>query len=515
MTSLIFDVIGKDHASKTFENIGKKAKGAETNLGKLKAVGAVAMAALAAGAVEFGKKSVDKFQEVGGETLKLKRIIGGTSAEVSRLRFAGEETGVSADKLSTGFGILSKHLSANDKAWQSLGVATKDAEGKTKPMAELIPQIADVFAKLPAGPQRTALAMNLFGRSGKDLLPFLSKGKAGLEELGAESDKFGNTLNDKDTAAVYKNVIAKRQLNAAVSGLEIQLGQHLVPAVTSVVSAITRTVVWFHNLSPAVKSVVGVVGALVAMIGTLIVVTKAWTAAQSVLDAVMLANPVGLVVAAIAALVVGLVIAYKSSATFRSVVQGAFNGVKAAGQFMWQGLKVAFKFIADTFLAVAGVIIHGAAAAFGWVPGLGGKLKSAARKFDTFRDQVNAALGGITTKLSINVAFHAQMDANIRKAMSLGGQLSATTARGAHGKTAFASGTNFAPGGVALVGERGPELVNLPRGSRVHTASETARMGGGDMTASAPLVIKMDSRTVWQGLVVFKHQSGKTSLGLA
>jgi phage-related tail protein len=31
----------------------------------------------------------------------------------------------------------------------------------------------------------------------------------------------------------------------------------------------------------------------------------------------------------------------------------------------------------------------------------------------------------------------------------------------------FADGTNFAPGGLALVGERGPELVNLPRGSQV------------------------------------------------
>lgn len=42
----------------------------------------------------------------------------------------------------------------------------------------------------------------------------------------------------------------------------------------------------------------------------------------------------------------------------------------------------------------------------------------------------------------------------------------------------FASGTTYAPGGLALVGERGPELVNLPRGSRVNTASQTAAMGG-------------------------------------
>jgi hypothetical protein len=37
----------------------------------------------------------------------------------------------------------------------------------------------------------------------------------------------------------------------------------------------------------------------------------------------------------------------------------------------------------------------------------------------------------------------------------------------------FASGTNSAPGGLSLVGERGPELVNLPRGTRVTPSSQT------------------------------------------
>jgi hypothetical protein len=40
----------------------------------------------------------------------------------------------------------------------------------------------------------------------------------------------------------------------------------------------------------------------------------------------------------------------------------------------------------------------------------------------------------------------------------------------------FATGTDFAQGGLAMVGEQGPELVNLPRGSQVKTASETASM---------------------------------------
>lgn len=44
----------------------------------------------------------------------------------------------------------------------------------------------------------------------------------------------------------------------------------------------------------------------------------------------------------------------------------------------------------------------------------------------------------------------------------------------------FAGGTSFAPGGLAVVGERGPELVSLPRGSRVRSAPETSRLIGGN-----------------------------------
>jgi hypothetical protein len=61
----------------------------------------------------------------------------------------------------------------------------------------------------------------------------------------------------------------------------------------------------------------------------------------------------------------------------------------------------------------------------------------------------------------------------------------------------FANGTNSAPGGMALVGERGPELVNLPRGSQVNTAQETkALLGGGGGSVS----ISIDARGAQQGV---------------
>lgn len=49
----------------------------------------------------------------------------------------------------------------------------------------------------------------------------------------------------------------------------------------------------------------------------------------------------------------------------------------------------------------------------------------------------------------------------------------------AYKRQAFAVGTTFAPGGLALVGERGPELVNIPRGGQVIPAGRTSQLMGG------------------------------------
>lgn len=61
----------------------------------------------------------------------------------------------------------------------------------------------------------------------------------------------------------------------------------------------------------------------------------------------------------------------------------------------------------------------------------------------------------------------------------------------------FATGTRFAPGGVSLVGERGPELVNLPRGSQVFDAGRTRSMLSGSGTS---IVINVDAKGAQDGV---------------
>ena len=76
------------------------------------------------------------------------------------------------------------------------------------------------------------------------------------------------------------------------------------------------------------------IGSRIAMVATS-AATKTMAAAQWLLNAALSANPIGLVVIAIAALVAGLIYAYQHSATFRAIVQGAMKAVGAAISWLW------------------------------------------------------------------------------------------------------------------------------------------------------------------------------------
>ena len=58
-------------------------------------------------------------------------------------------------------------------------------------------------------------------------------------------------------------------------------------------------------------------------------------------------------------------------------------------------------------------------------------------------------------------------------------------------------GTNFAPGGLSLVGERGPELINLPRGSSVQSNARTkATLGGGGGGGDVNITVQVNGPVV-------------------
>ena len=119
--------------------------------------------------------------------------------------------------------------------------------------------------------------------------------------------------------------------------------------------------------------------------------TKIWAGAQAVFNAVMDANPIILVAAAAAALGLAFTVAWKKSAGFRDFIKSIGVALLDVAILIVKYNKI----IVDSFLSMVGTILHGAADAFGWIPGLGSKLRGASKAFDDFKAGTDNVFNGI------------------------------------------------------------------------------------------------------------------------
>lgn len=132
----------------------------------------------------------------------------------------------------------------------------------------------------------------------------------------------------------------------------------------------------------------------------------------------------------------------------------------------------AVKFLLPVFLGVVGGILHAAADMFGWVPGVGPKLKAAAAKFDQFKNDANAALNGIHDK-------HVQITFGANWTPGSGDIFRAATGSGSVGvlKPGLAAGGIVTRPMFSLIGEAGPEaVIPLSQAGRYGVGG-----GGGDV----------------------------------
>lgn len=90
----------------------------------------------------------------------------------------------------------------------------------------------------------------------------------------------------------------------------------------------------FASLEPETRkniivfvTLVGILGPMLILVGKIIAVTKVFIGVFKALTVVMMANPIGFIVGAIALLVTALVVAYQTSDKFRAIVNNALNAV--------------------------------------------------------------------------------------------------------------------------------------------------------------------------------------------
>ena len=141
--------------------------------------------------------------------------------------------------------------------------------------------------------------------------------------LGAIEKQVGGT------AAASASSFDKIKL--ALDGVADAIGTGILPLIEMLTPKLQAFSAWAAENSKLLSTVVLVVGALTGALYALSLVIKAVTIVQTVFNAVMLLNPIGLVVLAVAALAAGFVLAYKKIEPFRDLVDSIFQGIKNIG----------------------------------------------------------------------------------------------------------------------------------------------------------------------------------------
>ena len=212
----------------------------------------------------------------------------------------------------------------------------------------------------------------------------------------------GAFARETDTAA-HAQQVSKAQIEDATAAL----GAVLLPVIVTVTGALGEFAVIVRDNASAFQILVGIVAAVAAGILAVNVAFKVYraatlavTAAQWLLNAAMTANPIGIVVVAVAALAAGLVLLWQNSETFRTIVTTAFNVVLGVVQSVVAWITDAFGKLGAILAAPWKVFQDAVAKAVAavrsivdsmakWIDGIFAGIRSAAKTIGDAVDAVN------------------------------------------------------------------------------------------------------------------------------
>ena len=190
-----------------------------------KAMG-VAVVAGAAAMVYALKEAVDSADNMS----KMAQKVGVTTEALSELSYAAKLSDVSMDALQAGMVKLAKGAAEGNDAFKAMGINVKDTHGDLKTTDVLMSEVAGKFATYKDGAEKTALAVELFGKAGADLIPLLNSGATGLAEMAAEANALGIVIDGNTAKAAEQFNDNLTRLSSGVSGIGLQVANALLPA---------------------------------------------------------------------------------------------------------------------------------------------------------------------------------------------------------------------------------------------------------------------------------------------
>ena len=249
----------------------------------------------------------------------------------------------------------------------NLTIRTKDSNGKMKELSQILKECRYAFSQL-SDAEKSANAKALVGQNA--MSGFLALMTAAPEKI----DQLRSAIDNCDGSAENMTAIMQDNLNgqlttlkSKISELAIAFGEILMPAIREAVKIVGNFIDWLNSLNPVMKTIVAVIGVIVAALGPALMIAGKiiWsigqvmtiipglvtafasvktaltvvTTAVKAFSAALIANPIVLVIAAVAALVAVFIYLWNTCDEFRQFWIDLWESIKAAAQAIWGGIK--------------------------------------------------------------------------------------------------------------------------------------------------------------------------------
>lgn len=352
-----------------------------------------------------------------------------STTTLQELQFATGQVGVSFESITGAVGRLTKTMSDSGEgskvaaaAFKSLGIETTDSTGHLRKMEDIFPEIIKKLAGMKNETDRNALAQKFFGKGALELVPLLDQGAEGIEAMKKQAHSLGAVLSGEAIQANDKFGDTLDQVKAALKGAGMQLATQFLPTFQSLAD-------WTLSHMPEIKSVASkafdtisnalkttgnfikdttqffskhwnviepILIGIAAGAAAFYIITAAMkayrialaigTVVQLGFNAVMLANPIGLIILAIGLLVAAGVYLYKNWDTVRLNFLKIFDSMAAGAQAAMSWIKIKILQGIDIVLAAYEKL-------YGFVPGLGKLISIARDKISDLIDQEKVKQG--------------------------------------------------------------------------------------------------------------------------
>lgn len=199
----------------------------------------------------------------------------GTSVEfLSAIGFAAERSGASIDSVKVGMrGLIRSMQDVKDglaegvRKFEQLGIAVLDTEGNMRSSEEVFIDVADRIAAMTNETEKAAIAQEIFGRAGLQLVPLLEEGSVGIENLMRQARELGIVFDQEAAVAAENAADAITNFNTAMTATGQNLSTSVIPSLTSFIDSINALFFDFESDAEKTKRLTETISQMESQIG--------------------------------------------------------------------------------------------------------------------------------------------------------------------------------------------------------------------------------------------------------